>query len=193
MRPSDRIRALEIAITQLGGEVVDPWPYAAKMAASPAAAMDDFLKASGVEHFSGSEVLTPSSQGVAVATSLGWEQGQMHPPVWAWQSAACLCLIAELVRRRASAPVSCRNWFRSWPTNSRVSSSGPASDHPHACAVDLDIIGGDDVKARDEMRSMYRSPLGAALSMSLGFYPASPQTIHVGIMSPLGQRTWGGV
>jgi hypothetical protein len=99
--------------------------------------------------------------------------------------AAGLALVADRCRRAARGPVWCRNWWRPDAYNARVSSSGPRSDHPHACALDLDYQDKDACqRGRAVLEGLDDTDL---LKMSLGL---GSRTTHVGMFSPLGPRSW---
>ncbi len=139
-----------------------------------------------IKHFTAKELTTPNHK--KKAKELGYDN--FLPKKEWWVRGIVLATYADYLRDLVDEPIRCRNWWRPTKYNTKVASSSPDSDHPHACAFDLDFktVEGKK-KAAIEVKALYKSE--PWLEVSLGFYSNSPRTIHVGFLSPKGRRRWG--
>ena len=109
------------------------------------------------------------------------------PPVHTFPLLASAVALADILRGASGAPVTMRNSWRPQSYNSAVSSSGIDSDHPNACAVDLDFSSeAAHAKALAVLNGIaYVSGRELQLSVGIGAI-----TLHVGVLSPRGARFW---
>jgi hypothetical protein len=166
------------AIRLFGGDVIDPLALP-----RTEQGFQGFLAATGVRHFTASEVVRPKANRRALARSLGYEL-LLPEQAW-WPRGAALLLLADELRRVVNEPVACRNWWRPGDYNAAVGGA-PEGDHPSAHAVDLDYRSETSRrKAEGRLRELDREQPWLRLSLGLG-----ARTTHVGIDSPKGRREW---
>ena len=181
----DRADLIERAFVVLSG---DRYAFSEAWQATPED-LQEALDEHGVQYFKAvkgdgelGEVTRPHH--AKVARSLGFEA--FVPPVYAWPVLILLCLVADLIRRRVGSPVTMRNAWRPTEYNAKVATSGPESDHPNACGMDLDFRrDGDRAEAEEVLRTL--GIILPGLEWSVGY---GSRTLHVGILSPKGARSW---
>lgn len=139
------------------------------------------LTCCGVRYFSAKEIATPND--IAKAKGVGYDH--FVPPKHCWALSLLVVGIANRLRALIGKPIKMRNHWRPQSYNAIVSSSGIDSDHPNACAVDLDFASeAEREMAMDELVEMDDM---AHLMPSIGI---DAKTLHIGIMSPCGPRYW---
>jgi hypothetical protein len=166
------------AIQQLGGVAVNAAAFPQTVDGFEA-----YLRASGVTTVSAQELTTPNHP--EVAARFGF-QNFLPPREW-WTRGACLGLLAQEIRSKASAPVHIRNWWRPSAYNADPRVGGAQNgDHPTANALDLDYTTvADRMRVELFLRQIDTRYPWMGLSLGLG-----AQTTHVGIGSPRGHREW---
>ena len=141
-------------------------------------------------YFSAKELARPNQ--ASIAEELGYHY--LIPPSEWFPRVALLRYIADGVRHSVGWPVKARNLWRPVDYNWRVATSGPDSDHPHCCAIDLDYESyGDFYRGLRFLRSIYSSGFNLQMSLGAGWYGSSDNkkwTTHVGLFSPKGHRQW---
>jgi len=142
------------------------------------------LKGNGVgKYFSVAEIVRPNRPDVAAAS--GWED--LTPPAFCWGLSTLLICLADRMREAAGSPVTLRNYWRPQSYNSMVSSSGIDSDHPNAAGIDLDF---KSIQARQAALSWLCDFINATENSARVSVGLGAQTLHVGVLSPLGSRYW---
>jgi len=196
---STRIALCEDLILESGGTLLDPWKYArradkAKTVGPMVEAFDEFRKDSGVEHFSGLEILTPSEDSQKHAREAGSKASEYKGqfvlvlPVWMWTPMIALYKgVCDPIRKAHGRAVNSRNSQRPWWINQVVATSGVDSDHPHTACADLDLTDGGDHYAAHRVADEFYETYGDRLEVSKG---QSSKTIHISIFGPRGHRQW---
>lgn len=141
----------------------------------------DFLTATGIQHFSAREMTRPNHRDKA--RDAGFEI--FLPEHDWWARGAALASAADALRELVDEPVPMRNWWRPPEYNDAVGGAD-SSDHVSAHAVDLDY-GSQDSRRRAEHRLREYASDAPWLELSLGL---GGRTTHVGIGSPRGARDW---
>lgn len=147
-----------------------------------------FLKCIGVKHFSFGEIITPNDQ--AKAARCGY--GHFTPPGHCWALSGLVIRVADHLRTELGEPIHMRNHWRPQSYNRLVSKSSIESDHPNACAVDLDFGSESSLSSALNMFSLalVSAPMtltGFASTISIGIGATS---LHIGLYSPKGPRYW---
>lgn len=165
----------ENVIRQLGGSAVK-----STMFPKTIAGFQMYLDAVGVRYFSAREMTTPNHPDKA--KQCGFDH--FLPPHEDWAKGAALALLADKLRALVNEPVKMRNWWRPSCYNSKVGGAA-GSDHVQAFAVDLDFRSAQSrAKAQGYLCKNYWS---SDLQLSIGL---GGVTIHLGILSPKGKRSW---
>lgn len=142
------------------------------------------LRSFGVgRYFSVGELIIPNHTPKAIQAGYA----AFVPPPHLWGVTVILLWIADRLRHYACGPVRLRNYWRPQSYNRLVSTSKIDSDHPNACAFDLDFA---DAAARERAQAWlegFAVGWGERLKLSVGY---GAQTLHVGVLSPQGRRTW---
>lgn len=152
------------------------------------AAFDVWLSALDVRHFSAVRKGGPGELAKAhhpkKAKKLGYPF--FVPPSFTWPWCGAVLLIADQCRDIVGRPVKIRNLWRPWSYNLEVAESAINSDHPNACAGDLDFRSSGDRRAIEPFlrRLDHACP---ALQLSVGY---AKKSLHVGVRSPKGRRWW---
>lgn len=108
------------------------------------------------------------------------------PPPEFWPLTAVLLKIADSLRAATGKPIGIGNYWRPMSYNRMVANSNIMSDHPNACAFDLDLKDqGHVVESAKILKGITMFSNTMSPSVGLG-----RKTIHIGIFSPKGERSW---
>lgn len=150
----------------------------------PLAIVQEELNRYEVEHFTAQEICTPHQTDKAESLGLRY----LIPPESVLTRLVALAKWLDTPRKLIGEPLEIVNAYRPVPYNSLVASSGPDSDHPHACAIDVYCYTMERFR---ELLAFCDVQYSAVVNfdMSLGVYP-SDLRIHIGFFSPKGHRRW---
>ena len=167
---------MERAINHLGGIIFDPEAYDLTVEG-----FQEYLDATGVEHFSAEEMTRPNHPKIAKKYSYD----HFLPKYEWWPRGAALGLLADKIRDLVGESVRMRNWWRPKDYNKDVGGAAN-SDHITAHGIDLDYKSADSRrKAEKWLLDLDNNESWLQLSRGLG-----GRTTHVGILSPKGRRKW---
>ena len=170
---------IEDAMKLLGGRYVDATP---PTTTQTPAGFGRYIRSIGVRHFTSKEATTPRHK--RKAKSVGYQH--FVPSLFLWQLAGCVLLLADAQRKAVGRSVTLRNLWRPMSYNRLVAKSGIKSDHPNACGVDLTFqTAGDRAVAEGLIRGLHLAHPWLGLRLGIG-----PRILHVGLLAPVGTRTW---
>ena len=146
--------------------------------------LDSYLKANGIKHFSGREVLTLARAKIIAPV----------PPKKMWGNILAVLTVAMMIRQKMKCPLLVGNGYRPADLNRKVGGSR-RSRHIHFRALDLDLPKRYQRRARQERFYKIAAEAylnqGPALKMGLGIYrPNKGTRIHIDCGWK--RRFWGG-
>jgi hypothetical protein len=170
------------AIRKLGGKVVNPINYPYTLAG-----FQSFLSDSGVNRTWSSAYELAKANHPSIAAKYGYTLF-LPPQVW-WPKGAALGLLQNRLRELVGEGIVINNWWRPKGYNEDPGVGGaPKGDHPDGDALDLNFKSeASRWRGCKYVYDLMQSEPN--LGISLGVY-ASAGTLHVGIQSAQGSRTW---
>lgn len=134
------------------------------------------------KHFTADEITRPHHP--QLAADLGHGERLLAPQEW-WPRYAGLLSIAQTLREYINEPIRIRNAYRPSSYNASVGGS-ERSDHLWALAFDCDFKSPESRREAEEwLKKLAGTDPWLRLSLGLG-----NTSIHFGILSAAGQRTW---
>ena len=144
--------------------------------------LDKFLGDSGIRYFTAREAVRPHN--VKVATRLGFKN--LAPAEAFWPRAGAVLLLCDVCRIAAASSVRLRNLWRPRRYNEAVGGAAD-SDHVHCLGADLDFKTADACRrAEGAVRVLHDKHPELRISLGIG-----RRTLHVGLLTLRGTRTWG--
>lgn len=179
---ADELDRLQIAGTSVGLSPAFCNPVIADSEEEGLPSFAEYLERHGVEFFSEREIVTPHKP--RKATEAGFDDLTPPPHLWPW--ALLVVKVGDMVRREVGNPVRLRNLYRPMSYNRLVAKSGIDSDHPNACAGDFDFSSVSHRRTAEQMiRNLAAENPELEVSLGMG-----ARSLHVGILSPKGSRSW---
>lgn len=165
-------------IVRLGGNLVSPLDFDDSLDG-----LERYLRTTGMRFTSVREMTRPGNPAVAKALRLR----DLRPPRDLWHQTAGLVRAFDTIREVAGVPLVIYNAYRPKTYNDRVHGA-PASDHISNHAIDIRIPSQQVLaKVTPLLAEWWRERV---FRPSIGIGSGSTPGLHVGLLSPKGQRRW---
>lgn len=144
--------------------------------------LDRYINDYGIQFFSINEVVRPHRPNDALRAGYT----ELIAPIHLWPWVMLVLRIGDLMREEVGRGIKLRNVYRPMSYNKLVAASELESDHPNACSGDFDFKSIDDRRTAEVLiRGLHSNHPQLEISLGMG-----ARTLHVGVMSPMGQRSW---